>query len=249
MKYFVVSDVHGFFDEFMDALLKAGYDKDSKDHCLVVLGDLLDRGRKPLACLEFVNSIPSERKILIRGNHEDLMDEMLTRGEYLSHDIHNGTLLTVADLFKSVDVPSIFCQMARYEPWIKYNESLVDYAEVGDYIFVHGWVPTWRENRFSKKCKVLGKNYWSLSTWKDARWTNGMEAWRDGARIPNKTIVCGHWHCSWGWSNIRQERKEFPQKNSSKFAASFEPFVDDGIIAIDSCVAYTGFINCVVLDI
>lgn len=249
MKYFVVSDVHGFFDEFMDALLKAGYDREDKNHCLVVLGDLLDRGRKPLACLEFVNCIPPERKILIRGNHEDLMDEMLTRGEYLSHDIHNGTLQTVADLFKSVEVPRTFYQMKRYEPWIKYKESLVDYAEVGDYIFVHGWVPTWRENRFSKKCKVLDKNYWSFATWRDARWTNGMEAWRDGARIPNKTIVCGHWHCSWGWSNIRQERKEFPQKNSSKFEESFEPFVDDGIIAIDSCVAYTGFINCVVLDI
>lgn len=249
MKYFVVSDVHGYADELLDALWKAGYDREDKNHCLVVLGDLLDRGRKPLACLEFVNCIPPERKILIRGNHEDLMREMLTRGEYLSHDIHNGTFQTVADLFKSEEVPSIFYQMKRYEPWIKYNESLVDYAEVGDYIFVHGWVPTWRENRFSKRCIVLGKDCWTYSAWRDARWTNGMEAWRDGARIPNKTIVCGHWHCSWGWSNIRQERKEFPQKNSNTFAESFEPFIDEGIIAIDSCVAYTGFVNCVVLDI
>lgn len=248
MKYFVVSDVHGYADELFDALWKAGYDREDKNHCLVVLGDLLDRGRKPLACLEFVNCIPPERKILIRGNHEDLMDEMLTRGEYLSHDIHNGTLQTVADLFKSVEVPRTFYQMKRYEPWIKYKESLVDYAEVGDYIFVHGWVPTWRENRFSKKCEVLDKNYWSFATWRDARWTNGMEAWRDGARIPNKTIVCGHWHCSWGWSNIRHERIEFPKQNSDAMGLSFEPFVDDGIIAIDSCVAYTGFINCVVLD-
>lgn len=249
MKYFVLSDIHGFFKEFMDALIKAGYDKNDKNHCLVILGDLLDRGREPLACLEFVNSIPPERKILIRGNHEDLMDEMLARGEYLSHDIHNGTFRTVVDLFKSVEVPSIFYQMQRYEPWIKYEESLVDYAEVGDYIFVHGWVPTWRENSSAKTRIVLGKDFWTPQAWRDARWTNGMEAWRYGSRFPNKTIVCGHWHCSWGWSNIRQERKEFPQKNSSKFAESFEPFVDDGIIAIDSCVAYTGFINCVVLDI
>lgn len=248
MKYFVLSDIHGFFKEFMDALIKAGYDKNDKNHCLVILGDLLDRGREPLACLEFINSIPPERKILIRGNHEDLMDEMLTRGEYLSHDIHNGTFRTVVDLFKSVEVPSIFCQMQRYEPWIKYKESLVDYAEVGKYIFVHGWIPTWRENRSAKTRIVLGKDFWTPSAWREARWTNGMEAWHDGARIPDKTIVCGHCHCSWGWSNIRQKRKEFPQKNSNTFAESFEPFIDDGIIAIDSCVAYTGFINCVVLE-
>lgn len=249
MKYFVVSDVHGFFNEFMGALIKAGYDKEDKNHCLVVLGDLLDRGNKPAECLKFVNSIPAERKILIRGNHEDLMDEMLVRDECLFHDIHNGTLKTVCDIFMSTDAPRIFHEMKEYDPWIKYRQSLVDYAEVGKYIFVHGWVPTWRENKSSKKRIVLGKDFWTSAAWRDARWTNGMEAWHDGAKIPNKTIVCGHWHCSWGWSNIRQERQEFPQKNSNTFAESFEPFIDEGIIAIDSCVAYTGFINCIVLGV
>lgn len=34
--------------------------------------------------------------------------------------------------------------------------------------------------------------------WDFARWINGMQASRDGVIEKNKTIVCGHWHCSYG---------------------------------------------------
>ena len=71
--YFVVSDVHSFYNEMMYALVKAGFDKDNKNHIFVSLGDLLDRGPDAVKCLEFVNSLPVERKILIKGNHERLM--------------------------------------------------------------------------------------------------------------------------------------------------------------------------------
>ena len=30
--------------------------------------------------------------------------------------------------------------------------------------------------------------------------------------------------------------------------ADFSPFIDDGIIALDACTAYSGFVNCVVID-
>ena len=82
-----------------------------------------------------------------------------------------------------------------------------------------------------------------------ARWLNGMDMWRNPAnRVDGKTIVCGHWHCSWGWSHIRQERKEWPQKNRKDWLLSFEPFIDNGIAAIDACTAYTGNVNCIVVE-
>ena len=59
MKYFIFSDVHGFYDELMLALNNAGFDKDNPEHIIISLGDLLDRGPKPLQCLQFVNSIPN----------------------------------------------------------------------------------------------------------------------------------------------------------------------------------------------
>ena len=79
-KYFVVTDVHGFYDEMRAALDRAGFDLTNPNHILVSLGDLLDRGRQPKECLEFVLGIPENRRILIRGNHEDLMWEMVASG-------------------------------------------------------------------------------------------------------------------------------------------------------------------------
>ena len=32
-KYFIVADVHGFYDEMIDALNEAGFDKNNENHC------------------------------------------------------------------------------------------------------------------------------------------------------------------------------------------------------------------------
>lgn len=96
-KLFVVADVHSFYEKMIKALSEQGFDRDDPDHVFVSLGDLFDRGLSPLKCLNFVNSLPAERKILIRGNHEDLLEECLAREAFFAHDIHNGTMDTIKD--------------------------------------------------------------------------------------------------------------------------------------------------------
>jgi hypothetical protein len=81
-----------------------------------------------------------------------------------------------------------------------------------------------------------------------ARWVNGIEAAHQGVILPKKTIVCGHFHCSYGWSRIRQERKEFPSKSRDDWAKSFEIYEDRGIVALDACTAFSGFVNCYVIE-
>ena len=44
-KFFVVSDIHGFYDIFIDALDKAGFDKNNEEHYLICCGDYFDRGK------------------------------------------------------------------------------------------------------------------------------------------------------------------------------------------------------------
>ena len=96
------------------ALNERGFDGENQDHIFVSLGDLLDRGPDPIKCLEFVNNLPKNRKILIRGNHEDLMEEALERGEFWAHDIHNGTDITCLKIASTMindkdpsDIPDI----------------------------------------------------------------------------------------------------------------------------------------------
>lgn len=248
-RYFITSDVHGFFDELMVALNSKEFDVNNSNHKLIVLGDLFDRGPDNRKVYEFVKSL-GDRFIYVRGNHEDLLGEcvreIVSGREVSEHHWHNRTVDTIAE-FTQMNT-NVFRGFVRWEnvnqttwevmkpilDWI--DEKSVDCYELDDNIFVHGWIPsTFRKN-------------WTKENWQRARWYNGMEMWKNGYCLEDKIIWCGHWCCSYGWSKIRQKYKEFPQKNRKDWEKSFQPFVDDGIIALDSGVTYSKFLNCVVYD-
>ena len=44
MRYYVISDVHSFYSETMQALSEKGFFEDKSPHKLNVCGDLFDRG-------------------------------------------------------------------------------------------------------------------------------------------------------------------------------------------------------------
>ena len=251
MKLFVFSDVHSFYKELMIALNEAGFDKDNPEHVIVSLGDLLDRGLYPIECLEFVNSIPSSRKILIAGNHEDLMVECLERKTFKQHDYHNGTTDTIWKLGYTGVETQIYqlCESCeKNAQLVNYLSELVDYAEVGKYVFTHGWIPFCRKG----DDEYLFDENWRHGDWSKARWTNGMEAWSRGIKIPDKTTLCGHWHTSWGHSKLHKEGSEWGNKystNPEHRKANFEPFIDEGIVALDACTAFSHKVNVVVIEV
>ena len=252
-KYFVVTDVHGYYYEMLKALQDAGFDKKNPDHILVSCGDLMDRGLYTLKCLKFVNRLPKKRKILIRGNHEDLIEECLNRKKFLYHDYHNGTVSTVFDLSSTCTTENIDVYDAAKEnpEYIKYMKSLVDYAEIGNFIFVHGWIPCDVVNNKNQDIKYKFNENWKDGDWEAARWINGMEAWHQDIVVPNKTIVCGHWYCSFGNSRYHGDGAEFPNLRSTNVEhrrANFNPFIDIGIIALDQCVVQSHKVNCFVFE-
>lgn len=251
-KYFVVSDVHSFFDELMAALTEKGFDVNNPEHKLVLCGDLFDRGPKAIELYNFVRDL-DDRFIYVRGNHEDLIldcyQDLISHCFPRFHHKTNGTIDTLSQ-FTGLTYIQLQCHSPernkilneKFKPVLDWIQSKsVNYFEFGKYVCVHGWLPTWSYIDDFRKAED--------ADWNDARWLNGMELWRSpNLRVCGKTVICGHWHCSWGWSHIRQKRKEFPQKNREDWLKSFEPFVDDGIIAIDACTAYSGIVNCIVLE-
>lgn len=254
MKLFVLSDVHSFYEPMMAALEKNGFDINNPDHHIVVCGDLFDRGPDAVKMFEFVKEMTEkDRLTYVCGNHEDLLFDCaneIVRGRGVSHHhVSNGTFDTICQFtgMNKYDLCFGPLDKAEYEKKIMpvldfINSNVVDYAEFADYIFVHGWIP----------CDCYGNvpDNWDTAAadWDGARWINGMSAWHKGARLPGKTIVCGHFHASWGHSHLRQDRKEFPQKNCKDWQKSFEIFKDEGIVAIDACTAYSGLCNCFVIE-
>jgi serine/threonine protein phosphatase 1 len=68
MSTYCISDIHGCLDEFTELLQAIEFSANDE---LYIIGDVIDRGPKPIACLEFVMKQSNARMLL--GNHEDMM--------------------------------------------------------------------------------------------------------------------------------------------------------------------------------
>lgn len=252
-KFFVTSDIHSFYTPLKKALDEKGFDPTNEDHWLVVCGDCFDRGDDSKEVLSFLMQL--ERKIIVKGNHDILLEDLCMREFAYSHDFHNGTTKTVQDLGNMGEgYPFDECCQATWNRIARYRELLVNYFETQNYIFVHSWIPTEIEYTYaSKPWHQLGKNHsykadWrnaTASEWEEAMWGNPFWNAQDGLNKTGKTIVFGHWHCSTGYSLESQgDLSEFGED------AIWEPYINEkqGIIGVDRCTAHTGEVNVVVLE-
>ena len=233
-KYFVISDVHGFYDEMRDALDDAGYDPTNESHWLISCGDNFDRGPQNREVMKFLLMQP--RCILVRGNHEDLFDWACTEGISM-RDYYNGTVGTIEELGNNstrLDWTTQDKMDLAYHCTRNFFDRMVDFYETKNYVFVHGWIPSLKLYPDWRKAPT--------SAWEKARWKNGMKAARSGHLDPaGKIIVCGHYHTSWGHF-IQDETPEWGPR------ADFSPYYDKGIVAIDACTAYSHKVNVLVIE-
>ena len=130
-------------------------------------------------------------------------------------------------------------KMAKENRLQEVLDMCIDYYETKHYIFVHGWIPV------IENCYLYDSDWRTArkERWEKARWTNPVEMFRYEIYEPNKTIVCGHWHCSALWHEQNpDEYEEFGDK------ANFEPFITKNMIAIDACTAYSKKINVLIIE-
>lgn len=246
MKYFVVSDIHGFFDELIAALNKKGFDKNNPDHTLIVCGDCFDRGPKPIEVMEYLKSLP--RRHLIYGNHEQLMTELLFRHYFSNHDIQNGTWKTLRT-FLAVNNETVDGSWRKTLPQIfDFFDEFESYYETENYIFVHSWIPI-LSNADDKA--AYDENWRDVNAnWDQAIWLNPFKMGDAGLNKTGKTIVFGHWHCSYGHFMI--DNKGLSGNEFGK-NTNWEPYFGEDksggkYIGIDACTAYTGKVNCLVIE-
>lgn len=243
--YFVCADIHSYYDEWQEALTAEGFSKSNPNHIIIMCGDLFDRGPKPLECFEFAQKMAKKgRFVYVRGNHEDLLfdcyDDLINYHDVAPHHISNGTLETIAKfteyepselrrgLYDIIDIIEEMCDVLTF---IRLNS--VDYYEIGDKVFCHGWIPEGADWRAAPP-----------KVWQKIRWENGISNWFFDNKLGDRTIYCGHWHCSYGWALKGIIDEEFPADVETQKIA-FSPFVGDGIVALDGCTAFSGIVNVV----
>lgn len=247
-KFFVVSDIHSFYTPLKKALDEKGFDPNNEDHWLVVCGDCFDRGHESLDVFYFIMGL--DRKIIVKGNHDILLEECCMREFHYAYDTSNGTRRTIQDLGGAgYGRPFDECCRITWNKLARYRELLVNYFETQNYIFVHSWIPLTIENDYPKYY-TRDREYhfnpnWRNATekeWEDAMWGNPFDMHMLGLNQTDKTIVFGHWHCSTGHRMLGHCNSEFDGD------VIWEPCFADGIIGIDRCTAHTGEVNVLVLE-
>jgi hypothetical protein len=243
--YFVVSDIHGFYDELIEGLNRAGYKKDNPNHVLVVVGDIFDRGPQNLYVYKFLKNLPKDRRVLIRGNHEDMFLKLINKPFPDYYDFSNRTVSTFCQLagfnestlYNSIVDDSLvkssseywaqivqIVKMLKVDEWIMSNDW-VNYFEIDDYVFVHSFIPI-RNGEYNPSWRTDS----TKREWVSAQWSNPHHQYWEGLfsqeEAKGKKIVFGHWHTS--------DIKSFINNSSGEFDTGIVEY--KGFLAIDGGV-------------
>jgi len=230
---FAVSDIHGHCTLLRQALSEAGFNAHDPNHLLVCCGDYFDRGTENLQVLQYLDRI--ENKILLRGNHEDLLLQVLQTGQMLPHNYINGTLETIGELFGKyaldafgqIDFSGKTRVLDRVTDFILEGR---DYFETAGHVFVHGWLPL-----RGGKIHPQWRNAYP-EDWEAARWIKWLDVYESCDRIPDKTIVCGHYPTFFAH-----------QVDSGRTKKDAGIFFGEGVTVIDAGTYSSGQLNVLVL--
>lgn len=275
-KYFITSDTHSFYTPLKQALKESGFDKDNPDHIFVLCGDLFDRGDESVKIYKFVKSLPKERRILIRGNHEYLLRDLLNKKMPDSWDFSNGTVKTVCEFTDSdltyIKYTTYFDELEHQGEatwtyvakkmkrksvlkWI-FSDEWVDYFELKDYIFVHSFIPLDDKPVIEGLPSYYdeGHNYSYNPNWRE---TKDSVKWEDST-----------WGCPWKLYLKGLFDEEIKNNktlvvghwHSSDFYSHLDGYKDEeikricptyfgkNIIALDACTVLSGRCNIFVVE-
>lgn len=131
-----VSDIHGQCDKFTTLLDKVEYNP--VEDQLIILGDLVDRGKQNFDTLRMAAYLQSEGAIIIKGNHDELCEGTIVEllndktGILTEHHVQCGGLNTFNELktLSKKELIQLYC----------FLHNLPLYYEIDNYIFVHAGV-------------------------------------------------------------------------------------------------------------
>ncbi len=237
-KIFAVSDIHGHYTEMRSALDEAGFSPDNDGHLLIVCGDCFDRGEENRAVLEYLNSV--QNKILIKGNHEDMLRNALRTEQITGDDVYNSLDITLMEFFGA----DVFDRRGRLNfigkedilnALIRHIDGMCDYFETENYLFTHGWLPS----KYAKDgFRVIeGYRHQTPDLWVRGRITPWTQMYTEGATLEGKTIVCGHRAARYG-----------SRFDPSRNADDSHVFYGNGMIAIDALTVQSGRVNVLMLE-
>ena len=257
-KLFVISDIHGFYNEMIDALNTAGFNENDDKHLLISLGDEFDRGAQSLEVYKYLRRLSDKGKaIILKGNHTKFFTDYL-KGISISpfNYLHNGTDETIADFLGETKPFETWCVLSDineptvgdFATWIdiarkEINEDYPDlvewletrpyYYETKNYILTHaaidGKCEDWHQPQIMRYNKFVG---WDACMWDDGSFF-GSEI-----RNTDKTVVIGHF-------GTDELRKIYNIEDDKKHEVLMRE--DKKVIAIDATTVISHKVNVLLI--
>ena len=76
MKYYVLSDIHGFCTLFQRTLRESGYFDDPEEKKILVLGDLFDRGKEAAELQDYILELMEEDRVILMTSPGDDIENL-----------------------------------------------------------------------------------------------------------------------------------------------------------------------------
>lgn len=189
----------------LKSLEEAGFDPSNKDHFLIVVGDITDRGGEAYTHILYLKDLVDKGKaIVLKGNHDNFILGFLKNIDQGFNWMHNGLNTTIDDLVHETKSFETYCLFTNKEmntstfgewqrinaakikrelPWLKdWFQNLPNYFETKHYAFTHG---------------IVNQNIedWRNSDWSDCHWAR-PEDYIDFHNPTGKHLVVGHLNAS-----------------------------------------------------
>lgn len=133
MTYFI-SDIHGEYELFLRLLDKIVF---SDSDTLIILGDMIDKGRDSIKLVDFIRRQSNVKAII--GNHEY---DFLKYYDYLMRSCDGGDFDFVLEKLQAYFSQDRMCISFEITDFL---ESLPPFIEEADYVCVHSGVETDRD--------------------------------------------------------------------------------------------------------
>jgi len=128
MTNYVIADIHGNYDGFKEILKLVNYDMKGGTDTLIILGDIVDGGRKTRQCINLALSLPN--MTFCGGNHDYWFVDWAKGGPELPVWVHQGGYATMESYgYDRNRVPKSHIDLLENAPY---------YIIKDDMIFAHG---------------------------------------------------------------------------------------------------------------
>lgn len=178
---FVIGDIHGEIQQFEELLHH--WDKDTQQ--LIITGDLIDRGKDPLAVVRLAMKLKQDHNaIVLMGNHEDMLLEWLDNPneDYVYPDsvrTITSFLREVSEFYWQTHLQDVSKEkiLTTFPEEVEFLRNLKHFHETDTHIFVHAGVD-------------LDLLDWKETSSVDMHWIR--DDFHRGVNDTGKIIVFGH---------------------------------------------------------